>query len=304
MGAMQELRERLESGEAASDVIASGQAPSSVYKALRQVRLDGVRPATAALARVRQEPMPAVRDRTANLEAQVARLQAQVADTEALRAELVVRPWTGYLTVDELLGVATWNASEHSLAELVHRLDTEAERCHSNYESAQKRATEAEAALAEEKAARAEAERRAEELGAKLKGLDAQLQRTNTAHASMSQSATQWQQKFKAEESAHAQAEYQWGLWCDNARQLEVENKALKETNAGLEPLRVWAGHPCRVCKRPLSGVVSREDAAKHMEDFAHKECLKKDSGPGFGTFLAGGAALLALSQLNKRPGT
>ena len=67
-------------------------------------------------------------------------------------------------------------------------------------------------------------------------------------------------------------------------------------------PLRVWAGHPFKVCKRPLSGVVSREAAAKLMEDYAHKDCLDKDSGLGLGAWLLGGGiALAALSQVQKR---
>jgi hypothetical protein len=46
--------------------------------------------------------------------------------------------------------------------------------------------------------------------------------------------------------------------------------------------------------------VVDREAAATLMQDFAHKTCLE-NQGPGLGWLLAGGAALVGLSQLSKK---
>jgi hypothetical protein len=133
----------------------------------------------------------------------------------------------------------------------------------------------------------------------RVKELESHVQRAANSQAEMRQSATQWQQKYERERAARIKADRQWELGCANAQQRGQENQALKRTVAELEPLRVWAGHPCKVCKRPLSGVVSRENVVKAMKNFGHTDCLKKESGSGE-ALLAGLAGLYALLQIRK----
>ena len=106
-------------------------------------------------------------------------------------------------------------------------------------------------------------------------------------------------QKYESEQGARSKAEHQWRNWNTIAQQREQENQVLKKTLGDLEPLRVWAGHPCKVCKKPMGGVVSRETAAELMQDLAHTDCLKQDSGAG-GALVAGLAGLYGLSRLRK----
>jgi len=95
-------------------------------------------------------------------------------------------------------------------------------------------------------------------------------------------------------------AEEGWELWSAKYQQLAPGIQKLKQTVTELEPLRVWSGHPCRKCKRPMAGVVAREDAARLMQNFGHAACMRNDSGPGLGALAAGAAALYALSQVRK----
>lgn len=117
----------------------------------------------------------------------------------------------------------------------------------------------------------------------------------------MYQSAMHWQEKFRDEQAARVKADRVGGIWRNNARQLERDNQALKRIVSDLEPLRVWAGYPHKVCEPPTAGAVFHEAAGKIIKNLSHSSRSKKDSGPSFGTLLAGGADLRALSQLSSR---
>ena len=58
----------------------------------------------------------------------------------------------------------------------------------------------------------------------------------------------------------------------------------------GVMPLKVWAGHPCMVCRGPLSGVVSQDAAAALLRDFGHATCLEQHKS-NLGKWIVGGAA-------------
>jgi DNA repair exonuclease SbcCD ATPase subunit len=151
------------------------------------------------------------------------------------------------------------------------------------------------------------------QLRQRVRELEGQLERAAHTEAAMQQGTAQWQGKVAAEQIARQRAEAQtvtvrqdnqhlqdelarWQQWGANA---QATFQSLNAEVEGLRPLNVWVGHPCKVCKQPLPGIVSREDAAKAMENFGHTECLKKDSGSGV-ALLAGLAGLYALSQMRK----
>ena len=65
-----------------------------------------------------------------------------------------------------------------------------------------------------------------------------------------------------------------------------------------LRPLQVWVGHPCVVCRKPTSGVVSRDMATNLLQDLGHPACLHKQNS-NLGKWLAGGvAAVYGISKL------
>jgi len=154
----------------------------------------------------------------------------------------------------------------------------------------------------------------ADQLRQRVQELEGQLRQATTAQVSMSQDINGWRTKAVVEGGARQNAEArtlavghdnqqlhgkldEWQQWGAHA---QASLQALKSEVEQLRPLKVWAGHPCMVCKKPLPGIVSREDAAKAMKDFGHKDCLKKESGSGLGWLLGGAAAVVALSALSK----
>ena len=54
--------------------------------------------------------------------------------------------------------------------------------------------------------------------------------------------------------------------------------KPLQQELDELRLLKVWVGHPCKVCGKPTSGVTTREVAAKMLREggYAHGDCLGK----------------------------
>ena len=105
------------------------------------------------------------------------------------------------------------------------------------------------------------------------------------------------QQLDKDNQGLRAETE-QWKLVTERTNNMLISLVAEVQE---LRPLKVWAGHPCKHCKKPLLGVASREDAARLLEDFGHAECIKEHSGSGLGWLIAGGAAIAALSQTKKK---
>jgi hypothetical protein len=130
----------------------------------------------------------------------------------------------------------------------------------------------------------------------------------------MRQSNLEWQTKFQAEQSARQHAELRAGecqaqisRWQQEYQLLQSKLDASAQLIAGLraeiqriESLKVWAGHPCSVCHKPMSGSVARDLAAEQMKNIAHKGCLSKP-GPGVGEVLLVGGVVYGLSLLSKR---
>ena len=66
----------------------------------------------------------------------------------------------------------------------------------------------------------------------------------------------------------------------------------------GVIPLKVWAGHPCVACRKPMSGGVNRDAAATLLRDFGHQSCLEGQNS-SLGKWLLGGvAAVYGISRL------
>ena len=63
-------------------------------------------------------------------------------------------------------------------------------------------------------------------------------------------------------------------------------------------PLKVWAEHPCAVCRRPMSGVASHELAASLLRDLGHPACLEKQNSDMGKWLLAGAAAVYGVSKI------
>ncbi len=283
MGTMQDIRDLLAGGGiTVAEVIEVGYAPSSVYKAAKQLegneQAKEGRPARATMAqengrRNALESPVANNDEREELERDIARHRQQA---EVLRAELEES-----------------KCQEGRLAQAAQQVP----------------ALQARVASLEAEA------REAGRLRQRVADLEGQLRQATTSQALMSQNIDGWRAKALVEGGARQNAEArtlavgqenkqlhseleQWRQWGANAQSAVQSLTAEVEE---LRPLKVWIGHPCRVCKRPLPGVVSREDAAKLMENFGHTACLEKE-GPGLLPWLlAGGVALTALSQMQKR---
>jgi len=268
-GIMQEIRGLLSSGKASGEVIALGYKPPTVYKVQRQLNQKGQGDGRAAAPGNAQLPTSTMDAKSESaLEAENFRLRQEV---ETLEGQL--------------------ECAVDGDAELAAQVQTLLERM---------KALEAEAAAAGQ-------------LRQRVKELEGQLEHAAHTQAAMRQNAVQWQGKFGEEQVARQKAEAQaTTLWQDNQQlhgkltewqqwesTAQAAIQSLTNEVEGLRPLKVWAGHPCKICNKPLPGIVSREDAAKAMKDFGHADCLKQDSGPG-GAIAAGLIGLYALSQMRK----
>jgi DNA repair exonuclease SbcCD ATPase subunit len=150
-----------------------------------------------------------------------------------------------------------------------------------------------------------EARKRIEELEAEvreaqvLKSQLKQVERSSQTQAELRQSSVRWHTKFQEERSAREQAERQARDYRNQASQWQkayqvvsskLEATTREATNLRgdlqkLEPLKVWAGHPCTVCGKPLTGSVSPKLAAKLQKGLGHKSCLE-ERGSGMGKML------------------
>jgi DNA repair exonuclease SbcCD ATPase subunit len=153
-----------------------------------------------------------------------------------------------------------------------------------------------------------------EALNQRIRELEHQLNDADHAQAVLRQSNLKWQSKFQAEQSARQHAEQRAGecqaqinQWQQEYQLLQSKLVASYQVIAGLhaeiqrlEPLKVWAGHPCSVCHKPMTGSVARELATEKVKNLAHKGCLSMP-GAGVGEVLLAGSALWGLSQLSKR---
>lgn len=283
-GIMEQIRELFASGNASGEIIGMGFAPQTVYKVQRQLKkrdqtigrrsVDNSQLITATMPARSGSELDAENDR---LKMEVEELTHQLECTSEVSSQLVKME-------DEL------EAEVKAFRERVSFLEPEASA--------------------------------AGQLRLRVKELEGQLQHEIHTQTAMRQGAVLWRTKLEAEQAARQKAEAQWGAWRDKAGHLELDNQRLQgaveewqqtaektnhmlmsivsEVNE-LRKLKVWVGHPCRFCKKPQSGVVSREDAEKVMEDFGHQDCIKKHSGSKVGWFLVGAATLAALSGTHKR---
>ena len=279
---MQDIRSLLSQGKSSTEVIALGYKPPTVYKVQRQLRQKHQPNGRAPVQLMDQNQSITDREGQDGLSAEDAeffRCFFEPADdatqSDALRTELD----QARDRIDELEAEA---GKVQVLQERVHTLEAEA-------------------------AAGVALRRRVQEL-------ELDLERSSQTKADLRQSNAQWQGKFQDERAASQQAELQAkgyqaqvSQWQQAyqvvSSQLEASTREITNLHAEiqkLEPLKAWAGHPCSVCRKPMTGSVSRELAAELQKDLGHKGCLAK-RGSGMGKVLLAGGALLGMSQLGKR---
>ncbi len=261
-GIMEDIRSLLNEGKASADVIALGYAPSSVYKAQRQLRKATDRtdqPVTQVLVtNMASEGWSELREENAKLRQQVSLLEVMTADRDALREELEL--------------------AQSRIEELEAKLSQDQQF------RVRLAAIEPEA-------------RAAGELRQEVKELAHKMRNTNAA---MAQEVHHWKGRFEQEEESRQIAEALAAKRSSEINQLKVENQRLsqevrempdrisakvwemlqpfKQELEEVRLLKVWVGHPCEVCGKPTPGVTTREVAARILRDggYAHGDCLKK----------------------------
>jgi hypothetical protein len=278
---MGQIRNLLSQGRSSGEVIALGYKPGTVYKVQRQLRLgwaDGQEPAPAmdgAKPGSDGEGPEESADDVEEAWRDFFEAMEEPDTSEAMRAELD----QGRSRIEELEKEA---AQVEALQERVHTLEAEAEAGAALYE--------------------------------RIRDLERQLNSADHAQQGMRQSHLELQARFHAEQSARRDAERraedhrsrssEWQRQCKLLQsQLDSSTQVIADLHAEiqrLEPLKVWAGHPCSVCHKPMSGSVARYLASMKMKNVAHKGCLSRQ-GPGVGEVLLAGDALWGLSQLGKR---
>ena len=276
IGVMQQISEHLEGGKTSTEVISLGYKSSTVYKVKRQLirraQANGRVPVTG-------------NDQLANATRNVAH-QSHL-DIENARLQQEIDDLTCQLDFAQTLTL--------ELVEKEDEMEAEARSLHDRLNALQ---PEASAAV---------------QLRQRVKEIEGHLQHAAHTEAAMHQGAVQWRQKVEAEQAARQEAEeeastlkqenqelhrelderQQWGTRASQVFEtMDAEAKALR-------PLKAWVGHPCRVCKKPMAGAVSRELAASLLENCGHKACLESEDR-GFVPWLIGGAALYGLSKLTK----
>ena len=263
-GIMEDIRSRLNEGRSSAEVIASGYAPSSVYKAQRQLRKATDRtdqPVTQVLVtNMASEGWSELRKENAKLRQQVSLLEELTAERDALREELDL----AQSRIEDL------KAEESQAQQLRDRLA----------------AIEPEARVAGE-------------LRQEVQVLDHQLRHAN---ATMAQEVHHWQARLEQEREAKVEAEALAAKRSSEINQLKAENQGLsqevrempghiyaevwemlqpfKQKMEELRLLKVWVGHHCKVCGKPTPGVTTREVAARLLREggYGHGDCLKKRS--------------------------
>ena len=261
-GIMEDIRTLLKEGKPSADVIALGHAASSVYKAQRQLRKVSDRtdqPVTQVLVtNMASEGWSELREENSRLRQQLSLLEELPAERNTLQEELEV----ARSRIEEL------EAKLSQAQQLRNRLA----------------AIEPEA-------------RAAGELRKEVKELDHKIRNTNAA---MAQEVHHWKGRFEQEQESRRAAEALAMKRSSEIDQLKTENQKLsqemqeipgrvsakleemlqpfKQESEELRQLKVWVGHPCKVCGKPTPGVTTREVAARILRDggYAHGDCLKK----------------------------
>lgn len=277
IGVMQQISEHLAGGKTSTEVISLGYKSSTVYKVkrklIRRAQANGRVPVTGndqlAISITNGFSQSQLETENARLQQEVEDLTSQLEATHDLTLELVEKE-------DGLEGEV------RTLHERVNALQIEASA--------------------------------AGQLRQRVKELDGQLQHAAHTQATMHQGAVQWRQKVEAEQSARQKAEEQastmgeenqelrrgLGEWEKSGSHAAQVLKMIHAEAEALRPLKVWDGHQCRVCKKPMSGAVSRELAASLLQECGHETCLENEGG-GVLPWLVGGGVALGLWRLSKK---
>ncbi len=263
-GTMEDIRTLLKEGKPSAEVIGLGYAPSSVYKAQRQLRKVSDptdQPVTQALVtNMALEGWSELREENAKLRQQVSLLEGITPEREALREELEL----ALSRIEELEAKAS---QAQRLGDRLAAIEPEA--------------------------------RSAGELRQKFKELDHKVRHTN---ATMAQEVHNWKGRFEQEEESRQVAEALAARRNSEIDGLKAENQRLsqemqeipgrisvqvwemlqpfKQELEELRLLKVWVGHPCKVCGKPSPGVTTRKVAAMILREggYGHGDYLKKRS--------------------------
>ena len=263
-GIMENIRNLLNEGRSSAEVIALGYAPSSVYKAQRQLRKPTDRtdqPVTHVLVtNMASEGWSELREENAKLRQQVSLLEEVTSERDTLGEELEL----AQSRIEELEA----NASQaQQLRDRLAAIEPEA--------------------------------RAAGELRQEVNELEHQIKHTN---ATMAQEVHHWKGRLEQEQESRQVAEVLAAKRNSEIQQLRSENQRLtqemqqmpdrisakvwemlqpfRQELEELRLLKVWAGHACSVCGKPTPGVPTREVAARLLREggYAHGDCLKKRS--------------------------
>ncbi len=261
-GIMEDIRSLLKEGRSSTEAIALGYAPSSVYKAQRQLRKTTDRtdqPVTqVVVTNMASEGWSELREENAKLRQQMSLQEEISAERDALREELEL----ARSRIEEL------EAKVGQAQQLRDRLA----------------AIEPEA-------------RAAGELRRKVKELDHKVRHTN---ATMAQEVQQWKGRFEQEEESRQVAEALAAKRSSEIAGLKAENQVrsqevqetpgriytkvwgmlqpFKQELEDLRLLKVWGGHPCKFCGKPTPGVTTREVSARILREigYGHSDWLKR----------------------------
>jgi myosin heavy subunit len=262
-GVMEEIRNLLRAGRSSTETIALGYKPSTVYKAQRQLgkstAASGPPVTTQVLVtNMASEDSIRLREEIQVLREQVSSLAKITAERDSFREELD----SALLHIEEL-------APQAKQARMW-----------------QKRLVEVEPAVAESAALRRE-----------IKDLNRHL---SYSRAVMDQHSQQWQAEFQQEQEDLRVAEDLVARRDSEIDQLKTKNHGLTQQLEAipglvsdkfaelvqpllveleqLRPLKVWTGHPCSKCGKPISGATSRELATDLLREagFRHVNCVRK----------------------------
>jgi hypothetical protein len=277
-GIMDQIRNLLSQGKSSREIIQLGYAAGTVYKVQRQLRPKQTTGEEPALV-MDQDPSISDAGELSAADAEFFRCLFGPVDEPAQASDLRAKLDQARNPIEEL---AEEVSQVQALQERVHTLEAEAE-----------------ASVA---------------LHQRIRELEQQLKKADHTQEAMRQRNLEWQTRFQAEQSARRDAELRSGEYRDQINRWQQEYQLLQsqldasaQETASLHaeiqrlgPLKVWSGHPCSVCHKPMSGSVARNLAAEKMTNLAHESCLTKP-GLGVGEVLLAGGALWSLSKLSKR---
>ena len=275
-GLMDEIKERLEEDVSSGELIAMGYRPATVYKAQRAWR-DARQQDSERQDELHDQAEMVASDYGFSDDENV---EKTADDSESSGAELeILRIQAGRLEamIDEFDEIAHEN---EDLRKQVAVMELEAR------ESAQLR----------QRTRQLEADRHLSQLA--RTNLQHQFNDANLLSKDQSKQIAILERQVtgaKSQNATFANENAQLMEQLQNCRQhIERQTTELK----GVNPLKVWAGHPCAVCRRPMSGVASRELAASLLRDLGHPACLGKQNSDMGKWLLAGAAAVYGVSKI------